>query len=114
MNPRAQGPLQPREEGRITVEFLPEDGPRFLGVQEPHIYALTDQLCKDGKERQAVGTHLDVQVLYVRSPYPEGRLHRGATGYDLVVMVGVTYISCRHRRMICAKITSFTAKVMHS
>ena len=72
VHPRAEGPLQPSEEGRIPVEFLPEDWSRFLGVQEPHAHTLADQLREDSEERQAVGTHLDVQVLYVRSPYPEG------------------------------------------
>ena len=72
VHPRAEGPLQPSEEGRIPVEFLPEDGTRFLGVQEPHAHTLADQLREDGEERQAVGTHLDVKVLYVGGPYPEG------------------------------------------
>ena len=70
VHPRTEDPLQPSEEGRIPVEFLPEDGCRLLGGQEPDAHTLADQLREDGEKRQAVGTHLDVQVLYVRSSYP--------------------------------------------
>ena len=71
MDTRTQRPLQSGEQHRIAVEILPEIRPRLLGMDQPHLPALLDQVRDQPQERPLV----NIQILDVGRPDPQRAPH---------------------------------------